>query len=160
MHAQATVSNRNTVEGALLEQPRSRQTPQEVLNDSLLRHVEITGDFDFLKITTTETTFLPVKSTAESQHARTSNERNKVAPQVKCSWKRNKPMHVNTARIPTSCIVAVKICLSLPWWCQVCSHMKAHFSFLLLLFLFLFAPLANFLSALNQQLLPLPLRVS
>ena len=26
-----TVSNRNTVEGALLEQPRSRQTPKKVL---------------------------------------------------------------------------------------------------------------------------------
>ena len=31
IHAQATVSNRNAAEGALLEQPRSRQTPQEVL---------------------------------------------------------------------------------------------------------------------------------
>ena len=53
---------------------KSTNTPGSA--DSLLRHVEITGDFDFLKITTTETTFLPVKSTAESQHARTLNERN------------------------------------------------------------------------------------
>ena len=30
-HAQATVSNRNAAEGAFLEQPRSQQTPQEVL---------------------------------------------------------------------------------------------------------------------------------
>ena len=36
-----------------------------------------------LKITTTKTTFLPVKSTAESQHASTSNELgNKVALQL------------------------------------------------------------------------------
>ena len=31
IHAQATVSNLSAAEGALLEQPRSRQTPQEVL---------------------------------------------------------------------------------------------------------------------------------
>ena len=31
IHAQATVSNRNAAEGAFLEQPRSRQTSQEVL---------------------------------------------------------------------------------------------------------------------------------
>ena len=29
IHAQATVSNRNAAEGALLEQPRSRQTPRK-----------------------------------------------------------------------------------------------------------------------------------
>ena len=98
-------------EGALLEQSRSRQTAKLTPGsaDSLLGHVEITGDFDFLKITATEATFLLVKSTAESQHARTSNERNKVAPQEKCSWKRNKPKFMSTQRIPTSCIVAVKI---------------------------------------------------
>ena len=92
---------------------RTLRTPlgyvPELPADSLLRHVEITGDFDFLKITTTETTFLPVKSTPESQHARTSNERNKVAPQVKCSWKRNKPKVMSTQRFPTSCFVAVEI---------------------------------------------------
>ena len=55
---------------------------------------------------------MPVKSTAESQHARTSTERNKVAPQVKCSWKLNKPKFMSTQRIPTSCIVAVKIALA------------------------------------------------
>ena len=101
-----TVSNRNTAEGAPQATEKSTNTPESA--DSLLRHVEITGDFDF-KITTTETTFLPVKSTAESQHARTSNERNKVALQVKCSWKRNKPKVMSTQRIQTSCIVAVKI---------------------------------------------------
>ena len=31
IHAQAIVSNRNAAEGVFLEQPRSRQTPQEVL---------------------------------------------------------------------------------------------------------------------------------
>ena len=31
IHAQATVSNRSAAEGAVLEQRRSRQTPQEVL---------------------------------------------------------------------------------------------------------------------------------
>ena len=31
LHEQTTVSNRNAAEGAFLEQPRSRQTPQEVL---------------------------------------------------------------------------------------------------------------------------------
>ena len=46
IHARATVSNRNAAEGALLEQPRSRQKPPGSA-DSLLRHVEITGDFDF-----------------------------------------------------------------------------------------------------------------
>ena len=109
IHAQATISNRNAPEGALLEQPTQKSTNTPGSADSLLRHVEITGDFDFLKITPTDTTFLPGKSTAESQHARTSNERNKVAPQVKCSWKRNKPNVMSTQRIPTSCIVAVKI---------------------------------------------------
>ena len=43
---QATVGNRSAAEGALLEQPRSRQTPPGSA-DSLLGHVEITGDFDF-----------------------------------------------------------------------------------------------------------------
>ena len=47
-----------------------------------------------LRITSIETTFLPVNLTAESQHA--SIERNKGALQVKCSWKRNLPK-VNTA---------------------------------------------------------------
>ena len=61
---QATVSKRSAAEEALLEHPRSRQTLEEV------------------KITTTEATFLPMKSTAESQHAHTSNERNKVVLQV------------------------------------------------------------------------------
>ena len=51
IYAQATVSNRNVAEGALPELPRkSTNTPGSA--DSLLRHVEITGDFDFLKITT------------------------------------------------------------------------------------------------------------
>ena len=48
IHAQVTVSNRCAAERALelLEQPRSRQnTPRNA--DSLLSHVEITGDFDF-----------------------------------------------------------------------------------------------------------------
>ena len=31
IHTQASVSNRNAPEGALLEQPRSRPTPQEVV---------------------------------------------------------------------------------------------------------------------------------
>ena len=31
IHAQATGSNRSAADGAVLEQPRSRQTPQEVL---------------------------------------------------------------------------------------------------------------------------------
>ena len=44
---QATVGNRSAAEGALLEQPRSRQTPPGTSADSLLSHVEITGDFDF-----------------------------------------------------------------------------------------------------------------
>ena len=104
IHAQATVTRRRELSSTT---EKSTDTPGSV--DSLLRHVEITGDFDFLKITTTETTFLPVKTTPESQHARTSNERNKVAPQVKCSWKRNKPKVMSTQRIPTSCIVAVEI---------------------------------------------------
>ena len=43
---QATVGNRSAAEGALLEQPRSRETPPGNA-DSLLSHVEITGDFDF-----------------------------------------------------------------------------------------------------------------
>ena len=55
-----------------------------------------------------------MKSTAESQHPRSSNERNKSAPQVKCSWKRNKPEVMSTQRIPSSCIVAVKIILLEP----------------------------------------------
>ena len=43
---QATVGNRSAAEGALLEQPRSRPTTPGSA-DSLLSHVEITGDFDF-----------------------------------------------------------------------------------------------------------------
>ena len=43
---QATVGNRSAAEGALFKLQRSRKTPQEV-HDSLLCHVEITGDLDF-----------------------------------------------------------------------------------------------------------------
>ena len=49
----------------------------------------------------------------------TSNERSKVALQVKCSWSATSPRL--TQLIPTPCIVAVKI----TWACRgkVCSHM-------------------------------------
>ena len=77
---QATVSNRSAAEGALLEHPRSSQTPQEVLILCLV--TKKSRATSILKITTTKTTFLPVKSTAESQHASTTNERNKVALQL------------------------------------------------------------------------------
>ena len=110
IHAQATVSNRSEADGAVLEQPRSRQAPQEVLVLCLV--TQKSRATSILKITTAETTFLPVKSTAESQHARTSNERNKLALQGKCSCRRNKSKVMSTQRIPTSCIVlhvAVKI---------------------------------------------------
>ena len=48
-----------------------------------------------------------MKSTAELQHARTSNERNKVALQVKCSWSATCPR--STQRIPTACILQSKL---------------------------------------------------
>ena len=55
-----------------------------------------------LKITTTETTFLSVKSTAESQHARTSIKRTRKRCQLCATCPRS------TRRIPTLCIVAIK----------------------------------------------------
>ena len=72
IHAQVTVSNRTAAEGTLLEQPRSRQTPQEVLILCLVTWKSRATSI--LKITTTETISVPVKSTAESQHSRTSKE--------------------------------------------------------------------------------------
>ena len=61
---QAVVGNLSAAEGDFFEHPRSQQNTQRHA-DFLLSHWEIMGDFD-LKITTTETFFLPVKSTAES----------------------------------------------------------------------------------------------
>ena len=62
-------------EGAFLEHLRSRRNTQGKA-DSLLSHVEIKGDFDFKDpAQRRKPFFLPVKSTAESQHARTSIER-------------------------------------------------------------------------------------
>ena len=155
---QATVGNRSAAEGALLDQPRSRQTPPESADSLLNSHVEITGDFDF-KDHNDGNHFLECEIDSRVV-ARTYLERkNKEALQVKCSWKRNKPMPKSSQWIPTSCIVAVKI----TWACRgkVCSHMWAQFSLLFLFFLFLFAlRLATFLSAFTQQLLPLPVRFS
>ena len=92
-----------------------------------------------LKIATTETTFLPAKSTAKSQHARTLNERNKVGAASKMQLELNMPK-VNT--VDTNIV-----------------HCVGAF-FLSFFFFFLFARIANVLCAFTQQLLPLPLRVS
>ena len=83
---QATVGNRTAAKGALLEHTIRRQAPQEVLILCLVTQKSMATSI--LNIATTETTFLPVKSTAESQYARTTNERNMVAlQQVKCNRK-------------------------------------------------------------------------
>ena len=94
LHAQATVSNHCAAEEDLLEQPRSRQTPKEV--PILCLVTEKSQATSTLKITTNENHFLACEI------ARTSNERNKVALQVKCSWKRNKPKVMSTQRILTA----------------------------------------------------------
>ena len=107
----------------------------------MLSHVEITGDFDF-KDQNNGNHFLaamPVKSTAESQHALSSNKRNRVALQVKCSWKRNKPK-VNTSNSSNIVHCCSQNYLSLPWQ-SLFTHVGAFFlsySFLSFSFFLLF----------------------
>ena len=105
IHAQATVSNRSAADRAVFEQPRNRQTPQILC--LVAWKSRVTSIFKDHK---DGNHFLAVKSTAESQQARTPNERHKLALQVKCSWKRNKHKIMSTQRIPTSCIVLHACC--------------------------------------------------
>ena len=76
-------------------------------------------------ITTTETTFSPVKSTVESQHARTSNELKKqgsAASKVQLEAQHAQGQHSGYQH---------RALLQSAWACRgkVCSHMQAHFLF-------------------------------
>ena len=154
--AQATASNRRATEGALLEQPRSRQTPPGNA-DSLLSHVEITGDFDF-KDHNDGNHFLACE--IDSRVAgRTYLERKKqgsAASKVQLGAQQTQGQHSGfqhrallESKLPEPAVVkTVHICR--------CIFPFFFFSF----FLILFALLAKILSAFTQQLLTLPLRVS
>ena len=157
----ATVGNRSAAEGTLLEQPRCRPTPPGSA-DSLLTgsHVEITytGDFDF-KDHNDGSHFLECEIDSRVV-ARTYLERkNKVALQVKCSWKRNKPK-VNTVHRALLQSILLEPAVVKSVRRSTCTCRRNFPAFFFSFFLFLVALLANFLSAFTQQLLPLPLRFS
>ena len=106
---QATVAQRREL--SLFKFPRSRKTPQEV-HDSLLSHVEITGDFDF-KDRNDENHFLACEIDSRVA-ARTYLERKKQSSTAsKVQLGRNMPK-VNT--VDTHIVhCCSQNYLSLPW---------------------------------------------
>ena len=157
---------RGKAEGALLEQPRNRQTPPGSA-DSLLCHVEITGDFDF-KDHKDRNHFIACEIDSRVV-ARTYLERKKqgsAASKVQLEAHQAQGQQsgfqhralLQSKILEPVVVKSVHTCRCIfPFFFSV---LFSFFFFPFSFFLFLFALLANFLSAFTQQLLPLPLRVS
>ena len=147
----ATAAELECRELSSTEQPRSRQTPPGSA-DSLLSHVEITGDFDF-KDHNDGNHFLACEI-ASRVAARTYLERMKqgsAASKVQLEAQHAEGQH---SGFQHRALLQSK--LLEPAVVKSVHTYRRNFPFFFFLsFLFFFAPLANFLSAFTQQLLPL-----